>query len=75
MQEYVITKQDFAKWCSIPVDELENMPGKKMDIHIHDEKKDSFLEAADMMATKVIVTNPAGQTHKMGAGHRSERAV
>ena len=59
MQEYVITKQDFAKWCSIPVDELASIPGKKMDIHIHDEKKDVFLEAADMMAdgcTKVGCT-------------------
>lgn len=61
MQEYVITKQDFAKWCSIPVDELASIPGKKMDIHIHDEKKDVFLEAADMMADEVIANNLAGK--------------
>lgn len=39
MTEYVISKKDFAKWCAIPVDELAEMPGKKMDIHIHDEKR------------------------------------
>ena len=32
MEEYVISKQDLRKWCSIPVDELATHPERKMDL-------------------------------------------
>ena len=31
MNEYVISREELRKWCSVPVDELGTHPDRKMD--------------------------------------------
>ena len=39
MKEYVIERDELFKWCSIPVDQLENHPDSKVDLRIFETRQ------------------------------------
>ena len=38
MKEYVVSREDLRKWCSIPVDELADHPDRKMNLMMGEDK-------------------------------------
>ena len=62
MEEYVITKEELRKWCSIPVDELAANPDKKMDLVMSEDKAALLEQIGNMLTDEVIANNKAGKT-------------
>ncbi len=61
MNEYVISKQEINKWCSIPMEELARHPARKMDLRIRQEKSSIDREVADLLVDEVIQNNSIGK--------------
>ena len=61
MQEYVITNEDLRKWCSIPLEELERQPDKKMELVVRDDKNTVAREVGNLLADEVVHNNRLGQ--------------
>lgn len=59
MKEYVITKSDLKRWCSIPLEELAEHPDRKMTLRIR-EKDQVSREVGDLLADEVIENNRKG---------------
>ena len=58
MKEYVIERDELFKWCSIPVDQLENHPDSKVDLRIFETRQEAMRLAGNMMADEVKRTMP-----------------
>ena len=39
MEVYRISREEMLKWCSIPMEQLENHPDSKVDLKIFDSRK------------------------------------
>ena len=61
MKEYVIEREELFKWCSIPVEQLENHPDSKVNLMIKDTRKEAMIIAGNMMADEVKTNNAAGK--------------
>ena len=61
MKEYVIERDELFKWCSIPVDQLENHPDSKVKLTIKDTRQEAMKLAGNMMADEVIKNNAEGK--------------
>lgn len=53
--------EEMLRYCSIPVDELENNPDSRVTIKIHDEKKQVFEHSAQIMIDELLANNAAGK--------------
>ena len=42
MKEYVIERDELFKWCSIPVDQLENHPDSKVKLTIKETRQEAM---------------------------------
>lgn len=79
--EYVITKEDFRKWCFMSVDDLERIPEneKKMKLLLQDNKEDVFIQAGDMMTEDLLSNNAAGRPTRwvlpIGPNEQFERFI
>ncbi|BAK97415.1 glucosamine-6-phosphate isomerase family protein [Oscillibacter valericigenes Sjm18-20] len=62
MNEYVITKQELRKWCSIPAEELAEHPDRKMDLVVNADKQALQAQIGNMLADEVIANNQAGKS-------------
>ena len=62
MNEYVVSRQDIRRWCSIPVEQLAKHPARKMELEIRADKKDINKEIADALVDEVICNNAHGKT-------------
>lgn len=61
MKEYVIERDELFKWCSIPVDQLENHPDSKVDLRIFETRQEAMRLAGNMMADEVKKNNAEGK--------------
>ena len=61
MEEYVISKQELRKWCSIPVDELASHPDRKMELMMGEDKALLQENVGNMLADEVIAHNREGK--------------
>ncbi len=61
MNEYVISKKDLRKWCSIPIDELANHPDRKMDLILEEDKAFIMEQVGNMLTEEVIAHNAEGK--------------
>ena len=73
MKEYVIERDELFKWCSIPVDQLENHPDSKVDLRIFETRQEAMRLAGNMMADEVKKNN--AEAHQLGAPLRSGGSV
>ena len=61
MQEYVITREDLRRWCSIPLEKLEQQPNQKMKLILRERERDVAAEVGNLLAEEVIRNN---RSHK-----------
>ena len=61
MKEYQIEREELFKWCSIPVDQLENHPDSKIKLTIKETRQEAMRLAGNMMADEVIKNNAEGK--------------
>jgi glucosamine-6-phosphate deaminase len=61
MEEYVITKQELRKWCSIPASELAGHPDRKMDLVVDADKQRLQVQIGNILADEVLANNRAGR--------------
>ena len=54
MQEYVITREDLRRWCSIPLEKLEQQPNQKMKLILRERARDVAAEVGNLLAEEVI---------------------
>ena len=50
MQEYVITREDLRRWCSIPLEKLEQQPNQKMKLILRERERDVAAEVGNLLA-------------------------
>ena len=60
MNEYVISREELRKWCSVPVDELGTHPDRKMELMMGEDKAALLEEIGNMITDEVIAKNAAG---------------
>ena len=73
MNEYVISREELRKWCSVPVEELANHPDRKMELMMGDDKKALLEQIGNMITDEVIANN---EKEKIRSGFfREESAV
>ena len=61
MNEYVISREELRKWCSVPVDELGTHPDRKMELMMGEDKAALLEEIGNMITDEVIAKNAAGK--------------
>ncbi len=61
MNEYVISREELRKWCSVPVDELGTHPDRKMELMMGEDKAALLEEIGNMITDEVIANNAAGK--------------
>ena len=61
MNEYVISREELRKWCSVPVDELGAHPDRKMELMMGEDKTALLEEIGNMITDEVIANNAAGK--------------
>ena len=61
MNEYVISREELRKWCSVPVEELANHPDRKMELMMGDDKKALLEQIGNMITDEVIANNEKGK--------------
>ncbi len=64
MNEYVISRQDLHRWCSIPAEQLAEHPDRKMELALRPDKKTINQEIADLLVDEVICNNTQGKPTK-----------
>ena len=57
MNEYVVSREDLRKWCSIPVDELADHPDRKMNLMMGEDKAALMEQIGNMITDEVIAHN------------------
>ena len=57
MKEYVVSREDLRKWCSIPVDELADHPDRKMNLMMGEDKTALLEKIGNMITDEVIEHN------------------
>ena len=57
MEEFVVTKSELRKWCSIPTDQLADHPDRKMNMVINADKKALQCEIGNRLADEAIENN------------------
>ena len=75
MEEYVISKEDLRRWCSVPVDELASHPERKMELMMGEEKGPLLEEIGNMITDEVIDHNREGKKDCMDPARRYWRGV
>ena len=61
MNEYVISREELRKWCSVPVDELGTHPDRKMELMMGEDKTALLEKIGNMITDEVIANNAAGK--------------
>ena len=54
MQEYVITREDLRRWCSIPLEKLEQQPNQKMKLILRERERDVAAEVGNLLAEEAV---------------------
>ena len=53
MKEYVVSREDLRKWCSIPVDELADHPDRKMNLMMGEDKQHAVRKIGNILERMV----------------------
>lgn len=61
MNEYVISREELRRWCSVPVRDLAEHPDRKMDLMMGEDKKALLEEIGNMITEEVIAHNAEGK--------------
>ena len=62
--DFKITREQLYRWCSIPWQQLNETPGRKIKLDIKPDRAAMMQMIGDMMADEVIANNKAGKPTK-----------